>query len=106
MQLGAPLRPCSLPVLLHFSTPHKSAHDLRLSNVGRPQAQLDPNQEEGNLTPDVNSRSTSIESASHLRPALHKGVEEDKWEGVLLVFFFKEFCLLSTQVSREMGCKR
>ena len=73
----------------------QSAHDLRLSSVGRPQAQLDPNQEEGNLTSDVNSSSTNIESASHLRPASHKGVEEDKWECVLLVFFFKEFCLLS-----------
>ena len=65
VKLGAPLRPCSLPVLLHFSTPH-SLHLTWDTPVWGPQGQLDPNQEKGSLQSLMWIQATKVLNNCHV----------------------------------------
>lgn len=59
-ETGGPTQTLLPPSPLTLLNSLQSTHDLRDSIVGGPQAQLDPNQEEGNLTSDINSSSTAL----------------------------------------------
>ena len=59
-ETGGPTQTLLPPSPLTLLNSPQSVHDLRHSSVGTPQAQLDTNQETGNLTSDANSSITAL----------------------------------------------